>query len=96
MQVDLVPTLAMLLDLPIPYSNLGAIIRELFPNEATRLQAAKANVWQVRKYVLDCSVCSETSSGPTRPTIYNTFYNSSLLKQINIFLGGTLHRKLPH
>ncbi|KAL1243316.1 GPI ethanolamine phosphate transferase [Trichinella spiralis] len=49
-QLNLVPTLALLLDIPVPFSNLGALIPELFPDREDRTQAARVNVYQVIRY----------------------------------------------
>ncbi|OQS01763.1 GPI ethanolamine phosphate transferase [Achlya hypogyna] len=63
-QVDLVPTLALLLGLPIPFGNLGAVIPHLFFTSPSadvdecfeRLNAAlRVNVAQVRHYFLATS-----------------------------------------
>ena len=43
-QINLTPTLALLLGLPIPYSNLGIVIEEMFEN---RVEAFHANYIQV-------------------------------------------------
>uniref|UniRef100_A0A915JPU1 GPI ethanolamine phosphate transferase 3 n=1 Tax=Romanomermis culicivorax TaxID=13658 RepID=A0A915JPU1_ROMCU len=50
-QIDLVPTLSMLLDFPTPFSNLGAVLTELFPDSAKKLQAAQTNIFQVIRYL---------------------------------------------
>jgi hypothetical protein len=49
-QVDLVPSLCLLLGLPIPFGNLGRVIPELFHREDYDT-ALSLNVWQVRRYV---------------------------------------------
>ncbi|CAO3564205.1 unnamed protein product [Mortierella alpina] len=56
-QIDLVPTLSLLLGLPIPYNNLGSVIPELFlsakkPDDAVRdlLRAMRLNAAQVATY----------------------------------------------
>lgn len=65
-QIDIVPTLSLLLGLPIPFSNLGSVIPELFPSNGSKwkhltvppevktdlaiLEALKINAVQV-KYV---------------------------------------------
>ncbi|OQS05884.1 GPI ethanolamine phosphate transferase [Thraustotheca clavata] len=63
-QVDLVPTLSLLLGLPIPFGNLGAVIPHLFFTSPTmdlnecfeRLNAAmRVNVDQIRHYFLSTS-----------------------------------------
>ncbi|KAI0804684.1 hypothetical protein BC629DRAFT_1590921 [Irpex lacteus] len=53
-QIDLVPTLSLLLGLPIPYNNLGSIIPELFweDKDGKRFnEALKLNAAQIRKYL---------------------------------------------
>lgn len=53
-QIDLVPTFALLLGLPIPYNNLGSIIPELFWDdvEGSRFdRALELNAAQIRKYL---------------------------------------------
>lgn len=50
-QIDLVPSLSLLLGLPIPYNNLGSVIPELFSSEHELAQAMKANAQQVRNYL---------------------------------------------
>ncbi|KAG0326678.1 mannose-ethanolamine phosphotransferase gpi13 [Dissophora globulifera] len=56
-QIDLVPTLSLLLGLPIPFNNLGSVIPELFlsatnPDHAIRdlLRAMRLNAAQVSTY----------------------------------------------
>jgi hypothetical protein len=44
-QINLTPTLALALGIPIPYSNLGIAILEIFENEKT--DVIKANYLQV-------------------------------------------------
>ncbi|EYC03086.1 hypothetical protein Y032_0096g2928 [Ancylostoma ceylanicum] len=48
-QIDLVPTLSLLLGLPIPFSNLGIVIESLFPQNLTE-QAIALNYEQVRRF----------------------------------------------
>ena len=50
-QLDIVPSLSLLLGLPIPYSNLGKVIPELFVGKGELDQALKWNVLQVSKYL---------------------------------------------
>ncbi|NP_001085798.1 phosphatidylinositol glycan anchor biosynthesis class O L homeolog [Xenopus laevis] len=56
-QVDLVPTLSLLLGLPIPYSNLGAIMPDLFswPEKESRVSAAltQASAFHINALQLD-------------------------------------------
>ncbi|KAI9188906.1 mannose-ethanolamine phosphotransferase gpi13 [Blastocladiella emersonii ATCC 22665] len=47
-QIDLVPTLSLLLGLPIPMENLGTVIPDLFTDAKTALQV---NAAQVRRYL---------------------------------------------
>lgn len=53
-QIDLVPTISLLLGLPIPFNNLGSIIPEVFDrgfNGADVQKALEINVNQVKKYL---------------------------------------------
>lgn len=51
-QIDLVPTLALMLGLPIPFNNLGSIIPEVFTDEPeTFAAAAGANTAQIERYI---------------------------------------------
>ncbi|OCF39604.1 phosphatidylinositol glycan, class O [Kwoniella heveanensis CBS 569] len=51
-QIDLVPTLALMLGIPIPYNNLGSIIPEPFSQDLTTLEAAtRANAEQIQRYL---------------------------------------------
>eukprot|EP01105_Mastigella_eilhardi_P003230 TRINITY_DN1415_c0_g2_i1.p1 TRINITY_DN1415_c0_g2~~TRINITY_DN1415_c0_g2_i1.p1 ORF type:complete len:932 (+),score=213.36 TRINITY_DN1415_c0_g2_i1:153-2948(+) len=49
-QVDFVPTFAAMLGLPIPYSNVGAVIPELLPADVLH-EALHANAMQVHSYM---------------------------------------------
>lgn len=49
-QIDLVPTLSLLLGLPIPFNNLGTVIPSLFP-AADLSRALEANAVQVKRYI---------------------------------------------
>ncbi|VDP93613.1 unnamed protein product [Echinostoma caproni] len=46
-QIDLVPTLACLTGVPIPYSNLGVLVHELVPFEETYRACLVENMVQV-------------------------------------------------
>lgn len=56
-QIDIVPTISLLLGLPIPFSNLGAIIPEFFANPSSNdtfsmiLNAARISANQVNNYI---------------------------------------------
>lgn len=49
-QIDLVPTMAMLLGLPIPYNNLGFPIDEAFGSDKALCAAANQTVTQIQTY----------------------------------------------
>ncbi|EGN97727.1 hypothetical protein SERLA73DRAFT_56998 [Serpula lacrymans var. lacrymans S7.3] len=62
-QVDIVPSLSLLLGLPIPFNNLGSIIPELFDRDTEHYileQALDANAVQIQKYT---ETYRATSSG---------------------------------
>ncbi|GMR53087.1 hypothetical protein PMAYCL1PPCAC_23282, partial [Pristionchus mayeri] len=50
-QIDLLPTLSLLLDLPIPFSSLGSPIEGLFPDEKSRATAIRLTAMQVDRFV---------------------------------------------
>ncbi|KAJ7737030.1 hypothetical protein B0H14DRAFT_2993404 [Mycena olivaceomarginata] len=53
-QIDIVPTLSLLLGLPIPFNNLGTVIPELFyrdRNGASLVRALEINVAQIKSYL---------------------------------------------
>lgn len=51
-QIDFVPTFSLLMGLPIPFSNIGKVIHEVFlPNGLRQLQFLKINVEQVFTYL---------------------------------------------
>ncbi|KAJ8507425.1 hypothetical protein ONZ45_g10209 [Pleurotus djamor] len=50
-QIDLVPTLSLLLGLPIPFNNLGTVIPELFNRESLLSRALSINVAQIKDYL---------------------------------------------
>eukprot|EP01029_Cantina_marsupialis_P003054 TRINITY_DN1288_c0_g3_i1.p1 TRINITY_DN1288_c0_g3~~TRINITY_DN1288_c0_g3_i1.p1 ORF type:complete len:1037 (+),score=302.64 TRINITY_DN1288_c0_g3_i1:24-3134(+) len=71
-QIDLVPTLSQLLGLPIPFSNLGAIVPELMIGDysdenvgpiTSVLQATLRNARQVLNYLKSYSIASGRSVG---------------------------------
>lgn len=49
-QIDLVPTLSLLLGQPIPFNNLGSVIPEAFESSALLLRALRINALQIHKY----------------------------------------------
>ncbi|KAJ7433936.1 hypothetical protein FB451DRAFT_1312941 [Mycena latifolia] len=53
-QIDIVPTLSLLLGLPIPFNNLGSVIPELFWRDrkgAGLMRALELNVAQIKSYL---------------------------------------------
>ena len=50
-QIDLVPTLSLLLGLRIPFNNLGAVIPELFSRGDEYQKALRTNAAQVKRYL---------------------------------------------
>lgn len=50
-QIDLVPSLSLLLGLPIPFNNLGTVIPELFSTEDAFAAATKLNAKQIQRYL---------------------------------------------
>ncbi|CAA7266705.1 unnamed protein product [Cyclocybe aegerita] len=50
-QIDILPTMALLLGLPIPYNNLGTVIPELFWRESQLGKALEANAAQIMSYL---------------------------------------------
>jgi len=50
-QIDLVPTLSLLLGLRIPFNNLGAVIPELFSRGGEYQKALRTNAAQVKRYL---------------------------------------------
>ncbi|GMT28146.1 hypothetical protein PFISCL1PPCAC_19443 [Pristionchus fissidentatus] len=49
-QIDLVPSLSLLLDLPIPFSSLGSPIENLFEDEKRRRMAVRLTAMQVDRF----------------------------------------------
>ncbi len=51
-QIDLVPTLALLLGIPIPFNNLGSVIPESFASGMDRLElATRLNAEEIMRYI---------------------------------------------
>lgn len=50
-QIDLVPTISVLLGLPIPYNNLGSIIPDLFAHPNMLVRALRITATQMRTYL---------------------------------------------
>ncbi|PPR04680.1 hypothetical protein CVT24_011897 [Panaeolus cyanescens] len=80
-QIDLVPTLSLLLGVPIPFNNLGTVIPELFWRGSSQLtpyqvldKALQANAAQVMKY-LSTYLASPSGSelSPSYPQLKRTY-----------------------
>ncbi|KAF5327149.1 hypothetical protein D9619_004728 [Psilocybe cf. subviscida] len=50
-QIDILPTLSLLLGLPIPFNNLGTVIPELFPGEQQLHAALEINAQQIDRFM---------------------------------------------
>lgn len=50
-QIDVVPTISVLMGLPIPFNNLGTVIPELFYNSSLIIESLYANAKQVSRYL---------------------------------------------
>lgn len=67
-QVDFVPTFCLLLDLPIPFSNLGKVIYDVVvPAAVKQVQYLRVNVEQVFHYLETYNSYSYTSGGKQLP-----------------------------
>ena len=53
-QIDITPTISMMLGVPIPFNNLGSIIPECFGDLATLETAMRANSEQIQRYISEC------------------------------------------
>ncbi|KAK4885469.1 hypothetical protein RN001_001740 [Aquatica leii] len=82
-QIDLVPTLAIILGIPIPHSNLGSLVVDALPtpnniilsveNWYFDLFAVWSNVQQMTKYIKDYAITSETFSQEKLQILYEQF-----------------------
>ena len=72
-QVDFVPTFCLLLDLPIPFSNLGKVIYDVVvPAAVKQVQYLRVNVEQVFRYLETYNSYSHNSGGKPLPkSIFN-------------------------
>ncbi|KAI4467979.1 phosphatidylinositol glycan [Holotrichia oblita] len=77
-QIDLIPTLATILGIPIPYSNLGTVITSCLPLPTTKIinwtdmsSTIWANVQQMTAYIRDYSSLS-------------TIFDTEKIEQLNI------------
>jgi phosphatidylinositol glycan class O len=53
-QIDITPTISMMLGIPIPFNNLGSVIPECFGDITTLEAATRANSEQIKRYVSKC------------------------------------------
>uniref|UniRef100_A0A914XKF3 GPI ethanolamine phosphate transferase 3 n=1 Tax=Plectus sambesii TaxID=2011161 RepID=A0A914XKF3_9BILA len=82
-QVDLVPTLSLLLDFPTPFSSLGTIIPQVFTREQ-QMAAAKANVEQVVRYAHSYSKQSGDSALSSRLQPLLRTFNSLTPEELTV------------
>ena len=73
-QVDFVPTFCLLLDLPIPFSNLGKVIYDVVvPAAVKQVQYLRVNVEQVFHYLEAYNLYSTSSGGKQLPkSVFNS------------------------
>ncbi|PWY98210.1 hypothetical protein BCV70DRAFT_165017 [Testicularia cyperi] len=50
-QIDIVPTLSILLGIPVPFNSLGSVIPELFPSTDRLLRALRITAFQIKTYL---------------------------------------------
>lgn len=81
-QIDLVPTLSLLLGLPIPFNNLGAVIPEFFPGD-TYKTALDINAAQVRRYL---DTYRSSASGGELDTVWDALQAASAQKDTPLTL----------
>lgn len=62
-QIDFVPTLSLVLGLPVPFNNLGSVIPEAFESTNTLLRASRINAMQIHAYLATYA----KSSGDLKP-----------------------------
>ena len=90
-QIDIVPTLSLLLGLPIPFNNLGFIIPELFQRDSDLQAAMEANTRQIKTY-LDRYRASP--SGGELDAVWEKLEQS--YQQCRISTGGSLSLAEAH
>lgn len=71
-QIDLVPSISLLLGLPIPFNNLGTVIPELFMRKDVLAKALRFNAVQIKSY-LDAYLSS--ASGGELVPFWNNIQN---------------------
>ena len=85
-QTDIVPTLSLLLGLPVPFSNLGIIIPSLFedsglqniPENSSKLHALLLNALQVHRYIKEYTQLSNDISANALNAIANPLFQGQV------------------
>ncbi|KAF5301332.1 hypothetical protein FQA39_LY10730 [Lamprigera yunnana] len=82
-QIDLVPTLAIILGIPIPYSNLGSLVLDAlpvvnntvfeYPKWQIELFSTWSNVQQMTSFIKDYATASQTFSEEKLLNLYEKF-----------------------
>ncbi|UZJ57060.1 hypothetical protein CBS101457_006380 [Exobasidium rhododendri] len=58
-QIDFVPTISLLMGLPVPFNNLGSVIPEAFGSLDLLLRALRINALQIHRYLEEYSMTSQ-------------------------------------
>ncbi|OON22210.1 hypothetical protein X801_01886, partial [Opisthorchis viverrini] len=85
-QIDLVPTLASLTGVPIPYSSLGVCVKELLSPDVDFRQCLLANFVQLIDYTL--TYCREIGPFPMESELKQFFANMSVLDRYGILAAS--------
>ncbi|CAG9313163.1 PIGO [Blepharisma stoltei] len=87
-QIDIVPTLSILLGIGIPFNNLGAIIPELFLNGKSIVDALYINSWQINNYLSIYDTKIKKLPEPYYENLLHDFeildFNFKSQKQVNV------------
>ena len=74
-QIDLVPSLSLLLGIPVPFNSLGSIVPELFPNSDRLLRALRINARQIKTY-LDSYAAESSDLKPFAKELEHLWYDA--------------------
>ncbi|TGZ65993.1 hypothetical protein CRM22_005585 [Opisthorchis felineus] len=85
-QIDLVPTLAMLTGIPIPYSSLGVCVKELLSPDLDLRQCLLVNFVQLIDYTL--TYCREIGPFPMESELKQFFANMTVLDRYDILAAS--------
>ncbi|KAG5451022.1 GPI ethanolamine phosphate transferase 3 [Clonorchis sinensis] len=85
-QIDLVPTLATLTGVPIPYSNLGVCVKELLSPDVDFRQCLLVNFVQLINYTL--TYCREIGPFPMESELKQFFANMTVLDRYEILAAS--------